>query len=76
MHYYGGKYKIRKDLWKILNKETKGRVFIDLFFGVCNVVEGITTANHRIANDNNPKIQFHEKAQQKYYKKWSNRAVF
>ena len=57
MRYFGGKYAIKKDLWEILNKETKGRVFIDLFCGVCNVVEGITTANQRIANDNNPKIQ-------------------
>ena len=63
MRYYGGKYRIRKDLWKILNKEAEGRVFVDLFCGACN-------------NDNNPKIQFHEKAQQKYYKKWSNRAAF
>lgn len=54
MHYYGGKYRIRKDLWKILNKEAEGRVFIDLFCGACNVVEGITTATKRIANDNNP----------------------
>ena len=57
MRYFGGKYAIKKDLWEILNKETKGRVFIDLFCGVCNVVEGITTANQRIANDNNPTIQ-------------------
>lgn len=54
MHYYGGKYKIRKDLWKILNREAEDRVFVDLFCGACNVVEGITTATHRIANDNNP----------------------
>ena len=54
MRYYGGKYRIRKDLWNVLNKEAEGRVFVDLFCGACNVVEGITTANHRIANDNNP----------------------
>lgn len=54
MRYYGGKYRIRKDLWKILNKEAEGRVFVDLFCGACNVVEGITTATKRIANDNNP----------------------
>ena len=33
MRYYGGKYRIRKDLWKILNKEAEGRVFVDLFCG-------------------------------------------
>lgn len=54
MHYYGGKYKIRKDLWKILNREAEGRAFVDLFCGACNVVEGISTATKRIANDNNP----------------------
>ena len=54
MRYYGGKYRIRKDLWKVLNKEAEGRVFVDLFCGACNVVEGITTATKRIANDNNP----------------------
>ena len=54
MRYYGGKYRIRKDLWNVLNKEAEGRVFVDLFCGACNVVEGITTATHRIANDNNP----------------------
>ena len=46
MRYSGGKYRIRKDLWKILNKEAEGRVFVDLFCGACNVVEGITTATH------------------------------
>lgn len=47
------KSKIKKDLWEILNKETKDRVFVDLFCGACNVVEGIK-ATKRIANDNNP----------------------
>ncbi len=53
MRYCGGKQKIKKDLWEILNKETKGRVFVDLFCGACNIVEGIK-ATKRIANDNNP----------------------
>lgn len=54
MRYCGGKYKIKKDLWKILNLEAEGRVFVDLFCGACNVVEGIATAKKKIANDNNP----------------------
>lgn len=53
MKYCGGKSKIKKDLWEILNKETKDRVFVDLFCGACNVVEGIK-AKKRMANDNNP----------------------
>ena len=53
MRYCGGKSNIKKDLWEILNKETKGRVFVDLFCGACNIVEGIK-ATKRIANDNNP----------------------
>ena len=54
MHYFGGKFKISKDLANILNPITKGKPFVDLFCGACNVVEKITTASSRMANDNNP----------------------
>lgn len=54
MHYFGGKYKISKDLANVLNPITKGKPFVDLFCGACNVVEKITTASSRMANDNNP----------------------
>lgn len=54
MHYFGGKFKISKDLANVLNPITKGKPFVDLFCGACNVVEKITTASSRMANDNNP----------------------
>ena len=54
MHYFGGKFKIIKDLANVLNPITKGKPFVDLFCGACNVVEKITTASSRTANDNNP----------------------
>lgn len=54
MHYFGGKSKISKLLAVALNPITKGKPFVDLFCGACNVVEKITTASSRIANDNNP----------------------
>ena len=54
MHYFGGKFKISKDLASVLNPITKGKPFVDLFCGACNVVEKITTASSRMANDNNP----------------------
>ena len=54
MHYFGGKFKISKDLANVLNPITKGKPFVDLFCGACNVVEKITTASSRTANDNNP----------------------
>ena len=54
MHYFGGKFKISKDLASVLNPITKGKPFVDLFCGACNVVEKITTASSRTANDNNP----------------------
>lgn len=54
MHYFGGKFKISKDLTNVLNPITKGKPFVDLFCGACNVVEKITTASSRTANDNNP----------------------
>ena len=54
MRYFGGKYKISKDLANVLNPITKGKPFVDLFCGACNVVEKITTASSRMANDNNP----------------------
>ena len=54
MRYFGGKFKISKDLANVLNPITKGKPFVDLFCGACNVVEKITTASSRMANDNNP----------------------
>lgn len=54
MRYFGGKSKISKDLAVVLNPITKGKPFVDLFCGACNVVEKITTASSRTANDNNP----------------------
>ena len=54
MHYFGGKFKISKDLANVLNPITKDKLFVDLFCGACNVVEKITTASSRMANDNNP----------------------
>lgn len=54
MHYFGGKFKISKDLANVLNPITKDKPFVDLFCGACNVVEKITTASSRTANDNNP----------------------
>lgn len=54
MRYFGGKFKISKDLANVLNPITKGKPFVDLFCGACNVVEKITTASSRTANDNNP----------------------
>lgn len=54
MQYYGGKSRIKKYLHEILNKLAKDKVFVDLFCGACNVVEGITTAKERMANDINP----------------------
>lgn len=54
MQYFGGKSKISKSLAVVLNSITKGKSFVDLFCGACNVVEKITTASSRIANDNNP----------------------
>ena len=54
MYYFGGKSKISKDLANVLNPITKGKPFVDLFCGACNVVEKITTASSRMANDNNP----------------------
>lgn len=54
MHYFGGKFKISKDLANVLNPITKGKPFVDLFCGACNVVEKIATASSRMANDNNP----------------------
>lgn len=54
MHYFGGKFKISKDLANVLNPITKGKPFVDLFCGACNVVEKVTTASSRMANDNNP----------------------
>ena len=54
MRYFGGKFKISKDLASVLNPITKGKPFVDLFCGACNVVEKITTASSRMANDNNP----------------------
>lgn len=54
MYYFGGKFKISKDLANVLNPITKGKPFVDLFCGACNVVEKITTASSRMANDNNP----------------------
>lgn len=54
MHHFGGKFKISKDLANVLNPITKGKPFVDLFCGACNVVEKITTASSRMANDNNP----------------------
>ena len=54
MRYFGGKFKISKDLVNVLNPITKGKPFVDLFCGACNVVEKITTASSRMANDNNP----------------------
>ena len=54
MRYFGGKFKISKDLANVLNPITKDKPFVDLFCGACNVVEKITTASSRMANDNNP----------------------
>lgn len=54
MQYFGGKSKISKSLAVVLNPITKGKPFVALFCGACNVVERITTASSRIANDNNP----------------------
>ena len=54
MMYFGGKFKISKDLASVLNPITKDKPFVDLFCGACNVVEKITTASSRMANDNNP----------------------
>lgn len=54
MHYFGGKSKISKDLANVLNPITKDKPFVDLFCGACNVIEKITTASSRMANDNNP----------------------
>ena len=54
MRYFGGKFKISKDLANILNPIAKDKPFVDLFCGACNVVEKITTASSRMANDNNP----------------------
>lgn len=54
MQYFGGKFKISKDLANILNPIAKDKPFVDLFCGACNVVEKITTASSRMANDNNP----------------------
>lgn len=54
MRYFGGKSKISKNLANVLNPITKGKPFVDLFCGACNVVEKITTASSRMANDNNP----------------------
>ena len=53
MDYFGGKFKISKDLANVLNPITKGKPFVDLFCGACNVVEKVTTASSRLANDNN-----------------------
>lgn len=54
MRYLGGKFKISKDLANVLNPITKDKPFVDLFCGACNVIEKITTASSRMANDNNP----------------------
>ena len=54
MRYFGGKSKTSKDLVNVLNPTAKGKLFVDLFCGACNVVEKITTASSRTANDNNP----------------------
>lgn len=54
MRYLGGKFKISKDLANVLNPITKDKSFVDLFCGACNVIEKITTASSRMANDNNP----------------------
>lgn len=54
MRYFGGKSKISKDLAVVLNPITKGKPFVDLFCGAYNVIEKITTASSRMANDNNP----------------------
>ena len=54
MRYFGGKFKISKDLASVLNPIAKGKPFVDLFCGACNVVEKITTASSKMANDNNP----------------------
>lgn len=54
MHYMGGKFRLAKDITAVLNPITKGRPFVDLFCGACNIVGNINTASIRIANDNNP----------------------
>ena len=50
----GGKFRLAKEITAVLNPITKGRPFVDLFCGACNIVSNITTASRRIANDNNP----------------------
>lgn len=52
MKYLGGKYKIRKDLWKFFNgKLEREQPFVDLFCGGCWVTMGIDNNRLIIAND-------------------------
>lgn len=56
MHYFGGKFRISKDLGQFFNeklreKESKEQVFVDLFCGSLNITKEIDSKYKRIAND-------------------------
>ena len=53
MRYIGGKFRIKNDIQKFFNSLNDRDVFVDLFCGACNIVEGVDYFR-RIANDNNP----------------------
>lgn len=52
VRYIGGKFRVKNDLHRFFNSFCKDKVFVDLFCGSCNVIEGVN-AKERIANDNN-----------------------
>ena len=52
MQYFGGKYRISKQLSQYLNSQLKdNQPFVDLFCGSCNVISKIDDNRLRMAND-------------------------
>lgn len=57
MQYFGGKFKIARDLSAFLDsKLEENQSFVDLFAGSCNVVANITKTANRYANDINEDV--------------------
>ena len=52
MQYFGGKFRISKELSCFLNSQLKeNQPFVDLFCGACNIISKIDDNRLRIAND-------------------------
>lgn len=53
MQYFGGKYRIAKDIAEVINKEINNMDYVEPFCGACNVIGKVKTSGKRYAYDIN-----------------------